>query len=52
MTYTITKKLIELSNGIPLFEYYLCDEYGSVVASVCCEDLAVRIRDLLNGDVE
>ena len=50
MTYTITKKLIELSNGIPLFEYYLCDEFGSVVASVCCEDLAIRIKEALNNE--
>ena len=50
MTYTIQKKLIELSNGVPLFEYHLLNEFGSVVATVCSEDLALKIKECLNNE--
>ena len=50
--YTVEKILYDWNGKFPLYEYRLKNEFGLTVATVCCEDLAVRIKDLLNGDVE
>ena len=46
------KIILNWSKRIPLYEYRLLNEFGFCVATVCSEDLALWIRDLLNGDVE
>ena len=50
--YTVEKIMLTLSQSIGTYEYRLLNKYGLCVATICCEDLALWIRDLLNGDVE
>ena len=50
MSFTVEKILREWNGKFPLYTYELRNECGLTVATVCCEDLALRIKELLNNE--
>lgn len=48
--YTVEKILREWNGKFPLYVYELRNEFGLCVATICCEELALRIKEALNNE--
>ena len=48
--YTVEKVIIDWNGKFPLYDYRLKNECGLCVATICCEELALRIKEALNNE--